>query len=78
MGIVVTKFSEIEFNKKNNRFIFISSGNPSGKYYIIEQQRERTLVKEQIYSNTDNLKFFKLIGLQITSKPDRALSGKIN
>ena len=78
MGIEVTKFWEIESNKKTNRFIFISSGNPSGKYYILEQQRERTLVKEQIYSDTDNLKFLKLVGLQITSIPDRALSGKIN
>ena len=78
MGIEVTKFWEIESNKKTNRFIFISSGNPSGKYYILEQQRERTLVKEQIYSDTDNLKFFKLVGLQITSIPDWALSGKAN
>ena len=78
MGIEVTKFWEIESNKKTNRFIFISSGNPSGKYYILEQQRERTLVKEQIYSDTDNLKFFKLVGLLITSIPDWALSGKIN
>ena len=62
MGIEVTKFWEIESNKKTNRFIFISSGNPSGKYYILEQQRERTLVKEQIYSDTDNLKFLKLEG----------------
>ena len=78
MGIEVTKFWEIESNKKTYRFIFISSGNPSGKYYILEQQRERTLVKEQIYSDTDNLKFFKLVGLLITSIPDWALSGKIN
>ena len=63
MGIEVTKFWEIEFNKKTNRFIFISSTNPSDKYYILEQQRERTLVIEQIYSDTDNLKFFKLVGL---------------
>ena len=41
-GIEVTKFWEIESNKKTNRFIFISSGNLSGKYYILEQQRERT------------------------------------
>ena len=60
MGIEVTKFWEIESNKKTYRFIFISSGNPSGKYYILEQQRERTLVKEQIYSDTDNLKFLNL------------------
>ena len=78
MGIEVTKFWEIESNKKTNRLLFISSGNPSGKYYILEQQRERTLVKEQIYSDTDNLKFFKLVRLQITSIPDWALSGKIN
>tara|TARA_B100000886_G_scaffold230079_1_gene160504 strand:- start:186 stop:359 length:174 start_codon:yes stop_codon:yes gene_type:complete len=57
VGIEVTKFWEIESNKKTNRFILISSGNPSGKYYILEQKRERTLVKEQIYSDTDNLKF---------------------
>ena len=63
MGIEVTNFWEIESNKKAYRFIFISSRNPSGKYYILEQQRERTLVKEQIYSDTDNLKFFKLVGL---------------
>ena len=63
MGIEVTKFWEIESNKKTYRFIFISSGNPSGKYYILEQQRERTLDKEQIYSDTDNLKLFKLVGL---------------
>ena len=78
MGIEVTKFWEIESNKKTNRFIFLSSGNPSGKYYILEQKRERTLIKEQVYSDTDNLKFLKLVGLQITSIPDRALSGKIN
>ena len=63
MGIKVTKFWEIESNKKTYRFIFISSRNSIGKYYILEQQRERTLVKEQIYSDTDNLKFFKLVGL---------------
>ena len=78
MGIEVTKFWEIESNKKTNRFIFINSGNPIGKYYILEQKRERTLIKEQVYSDTDNLKFLKLVGLQITSIPDRALSGKIN
>ena len=46
MEIEVTKFWEIESNKKPNRFIFISSGNPSGKYYILEQKRERILIKE--------------------------------
>jgi len=30
VGIEVTKFWEIESNKKTYRFIFISSGNPSG------------------------------------------------
>ena len=46
MGIEATKFWEIESNKKTYRFIFISSGDLNGKYYILEQQRERTLVKE--------------------------------
>ena len=46
MGIEVTKFWEIESNKKTYRFICISSGDLNGKYYILEQQREITLVKE--------------------------------
>ena len=40
-------------------FIFVSFGNISAKDYILEQQGKRTLVKEHIYSNTDNLKVFK-------------------
>ena len=42
--------------------IFVSFGNISAKDYILEQQGKRTLVKEHIYSNTDNLKVFKLEG----------------
>ena len=40
--------------------IIVSSLNVSAKNYILEQQGKRTLVKEHIYSDTDNLKFFKL------------------
>ena len=58
--------------------LFVSFKNVSAKDYILEQQGKRTLVKEHIYSDTDNLKLFKLVGLQITSIPDWALSGKIN
>ena len=39
--------------------IFVSSANISAKDYILEQQGKRTLVKEHIYSDTDNLKVFK-------------------
>ena len=42
--------------------IFVSSGNVSAKDYILEQQGKRILVKEHIYSETDNLKVFKLEG----------------
>ena len=42
--------------------LFVSIENVSAKDYIIEQQGKRTLVKEHIYSETDNLKVFKLEG----------------
>ena len=42
--------------------LFVSCGNVSAKDYILEQQGKRTLVKEHIYSETDNLKVFKLEG----------------
>ena len=42
--------------------LFISFENVSAKDYIIEQQGKRILVKEHIYSETDNLKVFKLEG----------------
>ena len=42
--------------------VFVSSGNVSAKDYILEQQGKRILVKEHIYSETDNLKVFKLEG----------------
>ena len=42
--------------------IFVYFENISAKDYIIEQQGKRTLVKEHIYSETDNLKVFKLEG----------------
>ena len=41
---------------------FVYFENVSAKDYIIEQQGKRTLVKEHIYSETDNLKVFKLEG----------------
>ena len=42
--------------------LFVSFENVSAKDYILEQQGKRTLVKEHIYSETDNLKVFKLEG----------------
>ena len=42
--------------------LFVSCGNVSAKDYILEQQEKRILVKEHIYSETDNLKVFKLEG----------------
>ena len=42
--------------------LFVSIENVSAKDYILEQQGKRTLVKEHIYSETDNLKVFKLEG----------------
>ena len=42
--------------------LFVSFENVNAKNYILEQQGKRTLVKEHIYSETDNLKVFKLEG----------------
>ncbi|MBJ57935.1 MAG: hypothetical protein CMP24_06835 [Rickettsiales bacterium] len=42
--------------------LFVSFEKVSAKDYILEQQGKRTLVKEHIYSETDNLKIFKLEG----------------
>ena len=42
--------------------LFVSFENVSAKDYILEQQGKRILVKEHIYSETDNLKVFKLEG----------------
>ena len=42
--------------------LLISLGNVIAKDYILEQQGKRILVKEHIYSETDNLKVFKLEG----------------
>ena len=42
--------------------LFVSWGNVIAKDYILEQQGKRILVKEHIYSETDNLKVFKLEG----------------
>ena len=55
--------------------IFISFGNISAKDYILEQQGKRTLVKEHIYSDTDNLKVFKLEG---TFKDNAGNFGEVN
>ena len=55
--------------------VFISSANVSAKDYILEQQGKRTLVKEHIYSNTDNLKVFKLEG---TFKDNAGNFGEVN
>ena len=42
--------------------LLVSLGNVIAKDYILEQQGKRILVKEHIYSETDNLKVFKLEG----------------
>mgnify|MGYP001416970211 FL=1 len=42
--------------------LFVSYENVTAKDYILEQQGKRILVKEHIYSETDNLKVFKLEG----------------
>ena len=42
--------------------LFVSFENVSAKDYILEQQGKRILVKEHIYSKTDNLKVFRLEG----------------
>ena len=42
--------------------LLVSLGNVIAKDYILEQQGKRILVKEHIYSKTDNLKVFKLEG----------------
>ena len=55
--------------------ILISSLNVSAKDYILEQQGKRTLVKEHIYSDTDNLKVFKLEG---TLKDNAGNFGEFN
>ena len=39
-GNEVTKFWEIESNKKTYRFIFISSRNSSGRYYILSNKEK--------------------------------------
>ena len=55
--------------------IFVCSGNISAKDYILEQQGKRTLVKKHIYSDTDNLKVFKLEG---TFKDNAGNFGEVN
>ena len=55
--------------------VFISSANVSAKDYILEQQGKRILVKEHIYSDTDNLKVFKLEG---TFKDNAGNFGEVN
>ena len=55
--------------------IFVGSGSISAKDYILEQQGKRTLVKEHIYSDTDNLKVFKLEG---TFKDNAGNFGEVN
>ena len=42
--------------------LFIFYANVKAKDYVIESQGKRILVKEHIYSETDNLKVFKLEG----------------
>ena len=42
--------------------LLVSWGSVIAKDYILEQQGKRILVKEHIYSETDNLKVFKLEG----------------
>ena len=42
--------------------LFVSFENVNAKNYILEQQGKRTLIKEHIYSETDNLRVFKLEG----------------
>ena len=55
--------------------IFVGFGNLSAKDYILEQQGKRILVKEHIYSDTDNLKVFKLEG---TFKDNAGNFGEVN
>ena len=55
--------------------IFVGSGSIRAKDYILEQQGKRTLVKEHIYSDTDNLKVFKLEG---TFKDNAGNFGEVN
>ena len=55
--------------------IFLGFGNLSAKDYILEQQGKRILVKEHIYSDTDNLKVFKLEG---TFKDNAGNFGEVN
>ena len=55
--------------------IFVGFGNVSAKDYILEQQGKRILVKEHIYSDTDNLKVFKLEG---TFKDNAGNFGEVN
>ena len=55
--------------------IFVRFGNVSAKDYILEQQGKRILVKEHIYSDTDNLKVFKLEG---TFKDNAGNFGEVN
>ena len=55
--------------------ISLSFANGNAKDYILEQQGKRILVKEHIYSKTDNLKIFKLEG---TFKDNAGNFGEVN
>ena len=55
--------------------LLVSLGNVIAKDYILEQQGKRILVKEHIYSDTDNLKVFKLEG---TFKDNAGNFGEFN
>ena len=55
--------------------LIVSFKDISAKDYILEQQGKRTLIKEHIYSETDNLRVFKLEG---TFKDNAANFGEAN
>ena len=55
--------------------VFLGSTNVSAKDYILKQQGKRTLVKEHIYSDIDNLKVFKF---EVTFEDNAGNFGKVN
>jgi hypothetical protein len=55
--------------------VFATCGNVNAKDYIFENHGKRTLVKEHIYSEKDNLKIFKLEG---TFKDNAGNFGEVN
>ena len=55
--------------------VFLGSTNVIAKDYILKQQGKRTLVKEHIYSDIDNLKVFKF---EVTFKDNAGNFGKVN